>query len=78
MLAYFTLVSFRARISISIFNIFKYYFYTVFVLFINPFMDLIKVQYILSFAFMQVCVSSIEVPDHVHVTIGEGKCLVDT
>jgi len=27
---------------------------------------------------MQVFVSSIEVPDHVHVTIGEDKCLVDT
>ena len=30
------------------------------------------------FACMQVCVSSIEVPDHVHITIEEDKCLVDT
>ena len=65
-------------ISIFIFIILNYYFYTSFVLFLNPLMNLKVLIKVIQFACMQVCVSSIQEPDHVHVTIGEDKCLVDT
>ena len=55
-------------ISMSIFNIFKYYFYTSF----SESIDSVNIS-----TFMQVCVSRI-VPDHVHVTIEEDMCLVGT